>query len=111
MIRAVILAGGRGTRLRPYTISLPKPLMPIGDKPILEIIIGQLAAQRIEHITLAVSHQAQILQAYCGGFAIEFWRAGIPSLVEPGAVGRGRDGHKPARWIGHISPTPAFEQT
>ena len=38
--------------------------MPIGDKPILEIIIGQLAAQGIEHITLAVSHQAEILQAY-----------------------------------------------
>ena len=64
MIRAVILAGGRGTRLRPYTISLPKPLMPIGDKPILEIIIGQLAAQGIEHITLAVNYQAEILRAY-----------------------------------------------
>jgi NDP-mannose synthase len=64
MTRAVILAGGRGTRLRPYTISLPKPLMPIVDKPILEIIIGQLAAQRFEHITLAVSYQAEILRAY-----------------------------------------------
>jgi NDP-sugar pyrophosphorylase family protein len=64
MTRAVILAGGRGTRLRPYTISLPKPLMPIVDKPILEIIIGQLAAQGIEHITLAVSYQAEILRAY-----------------------------------------------
>jgi NDP-mannose synthase len=58
MARAVILAGGRGARLRPYTISLPKP---IGDKPILEIIIGQLAAQGIEHITLAVNYQAEIL--------------------------------------------------
>jgi NDP-mannose synthase len=64
MARAVILAGGRGTRLRPYTISLPKPLMPIGDKPILEIIVGQLAAQGVEHITLAVNYQAEILRAY-----------------------------------------------
>jgi NDP-sugar pyrophosphorylase family protein len=64
MTRAVILAGGRGTRLRPYTISLPKPLMPIVEKPILEIIICQLAAQGIEHITLAVNHQADILRAY-----------------------------------------------
>jgi NDP-sugar pyrophosphorylase family protein len=64
MARAVILAGGRGTRLQPYTFSLPKPLMPIGDKPILEIIVGQLAAQGIEHITLAVNYQAEILRAY-----------------------------------------------
>src|SRR5215831_704285 len=64
MTRAVILAGGRGTRLRPYTISLPKPLMPIVDKPILEIIICQLAAHGINHITLAVNYQAEILRAY-----------------------------------------------
>jgi NDP-sugar pyrophosphorylase family protein len=66
MTRAVILAGGRGTRLRPYTISLPKPLMPVGDNPILEIIIRQLAAQGFDHITLAVNHQADILRAYFG---------------------------------------------
>lgn len=39
--RAVILAGGKGTRLKPYTVSLPKPLVPVGDKPILEFIINQ----------------------------------------------------------------------
>lgn len=66
MKRAVILAGGRGTRLRPYTISLPKPLMPIGDSPILEIIIRQLAKQGFEHITLAVNHQADLMRAYFG---------------------------------------------
>ena len=42
MSRAVILAGGRGTRLHPFTIALPKPLVPIGDQPILEIVIRQL---------------------------------------------------------------------
>lgn len=40
--RAVILAGGKGTRLKPYTVSLPKPLVPLGEKPILELIILQL---------------------------------------------------------------------
>ena len=44
MSRAVILAGGRGTRLHPFTITLPKPLVPIGDQPILEIVIRQLIA-------------------------------------------------------------------
>lgn len=64
--RAVILAGGRGTRLYPYTVALPKPLMPVGDKAILEIIIRQLAAAGFDHITLAVNHQADILMAVFG---------------------------------------------
>ena len=62
--RAVILAGGTGTRLRPYTVVLPKPLMPIGDYPILEVIIRQLARQGFTHVTLAVNHQANILKAF-----------------------------------------------
>lgn len=66
MSRAVILAGGRGTRLRPYTVAFPKPLMPIGDTPILEIIIRQLASQGFDRITLAVNHQADLLRAYFG---------------------------------------------
>jgi NDP-sugar pyrophosphorylase family protein len=62
--RAVILAGGRGSRLRPYTVVLPKPLMPIGDYPILEVIIRQLIQYGFKHITLAVNHQANIVQAF-----------------------------------------------
>lgn len=62
--RAIILAGGRGTRLRPYTLVLPKPLMPIGEQPILEVIIKQLVAAGFDHITLAVNHQAEIIQAF-----------------------------------------------
>ena len=62
--RAVILAGGKGTRLRPYTVVLPKPLMPIGEFPILEVIIKQLAATGFTHITLAVNHQAEIIKAF-----------------------------------------------
>lgn len=62
--RAIILAGGRGTRLRPYTLVLPKPLMPIGEQPILEVIIKQLVAAGFDHITLAVNHQAEIIKAF-----------------------------------------------
>jgi NDP-sugar pyrophosphorylase family protein len=64
--RAVILAGGKGSRLRPYTVVLPKPLMPIGDYPILEVILRQLAAQGFDRVTLAVNHQAEIVRAFCG---------------------------------------------
>ena len=64
--RAVILAGGKGTRLRPYTVVLPKPLMPISEYPILEIIVRQLAKARFDEITIAVNHQADIIKAYFG---------------------------------------------
>ena len=64
--RAVILAGGKGTRLKPYTISLPKPLVPVGDMPILEIIIRQLAKSGFDHITITVNHMADIIRAFCG---------------------------------------------
>jgi NDP-sugar pyrophosphorylase family protein len=60
----VILAGGRGTRLLPYTTSLPKPLMPVGEFPILEILLRQLANQGFRNITLAVGHLAGLIQAY-----------------------------------------------
>ena len=62
--RAIILAGGKGTRLRPYTVVLPKPLMPIGEFPILEVIVRQLVLQEFKHITLAVNHQAEIIRAF-----------------------------------------------
>jgi NDP-sugar pyrophosphorylase family protein len=62
--RAVILAGGKGTRLRPYTVVLPKPLMPIGEYPILEVIVRQLVDAGFDHITMAVNHQAEIIKAF-----------------------------------------------
>jgi len=64
--RAVILAGGKGTRLKPYTISLPKPLVPVGDMPILEIIIRQLTKSGFDHITITINHMADIIRAFCG---------------------------------------------
>jgi NDP-sugar pyrophosphorylase family protein len=62
--RAVILAGGKGTRLRPYTVVLPKPLMPVGDYPVLEVIVRQLARHGFERITMAVNHQANLIKAF-----------------------------------------------
>jgi NDP-sugar pyrophosphorylase family protein len=64
--RAVVLAGGKGTRLRPYTVVLPKPLMPICEYPILEVVVRQLARYGFRHITLAVNHQAELIKAFFG---------------------------------------------
>ena len=64
--RAVVLAGGMGTRLRPYTVVLPKPLMPIGEYPILEVVIRQLRHAGFGHVTLAVNHQAELIKAFFG---------------------------------------------
>jgi len=64
--RVIILAGGKGTRLKPYSIAIPKPLVPVGDVPILEIIITQLRNHGFNHITLAVNHMADIIKAFFG---------------------------------------------
>ncbi|MBF0518538.1 MAG: NTP transferase domain-containing protein [Nitrospirae bacterium] len=64
--RAVILAGGQGKRLKPYTVVLPKPLVPIDQYPILEIVIRQLVKHGFTHITMAVNHMAEIIKAFFG---------------------------------------------
>jgi NDP-sugar pyrophosphorylase family protein len=63
-MRAVILAGGEGTRLRPYTTVLPKPLMPVGERPILELIVNQLAKAGFESIDFCVGHLGELIRAY-----------------------------------------------
>jgi len=65
-MQAIILAGGKGTRLAPYTTVFPKPLMPIGDMPILEIVPHQLKYYGINRITIAVGHLAELIQALFG---------------------------------------------
>ena len=63
-LRAVILAGGKGVRLRPFTVNFPKPLMPLGDNPILEVLIKRLVTFGITDITLTVGHLAELIKAY-----------------------------------------------
>ncbi len=66
---AVILAGGQGTRLKPFTITIPKPLLPVGDHPILEILIKQLTGAGVNRIVLTLGHMAPLFKAYIGNGA------------------------------------------
>ncbi len=64
--RAVILAGGRGSRLAPYTTVLPKPLMPIGDRAILDVLVRQLASAGFTNLTFAVGYLGHLIRAVFG---------------------------------------------
>ena len=88
----VVLAGGTGTRLRPYTTVLPKPLMPVGDMPVLEILLRRLAAAGLTRINLAVGHLAELIEAYFGdgsrfGVELVYWREDEP-LGTAGPIAR-----------------------
>lgn len=87
-MRAVILAGGRGTRLRPFTTNFPKPLVPVGDVPILEILLRQLKAAGVDQVTLLTGHLAYLLESYFGdgsrlGLHIEY----LPEVEPLGTAG------------------------
>jgi NDP-mannose synthase len=94
MRRAVILAGGLGTRLWPYTTILPKPLMPVGDRPILDIVIRQLAHAEFDQVTIATGYLAELIEAFFAdgsrhGVPIDYFRereplgtVGALSLIE-----------------------------
>ena len=81
--RAIILAGGKGRRLQPYTITFPKPLVPVGEMPILEIVVRQLKNSGFERITMAVGHLAELIMSYFGdgskwGVEIDYSREDKP---------------------------------
>ena len=65
-VRVVILAGGKGTRLKPYTTVFPKPIMPICEMPILEVVLRQLKYYGFEKITISVNHLAELIQIFFG---------------------------------------------
>ncbi len=84
-MKTVILAGGKGTRLAPYTTIFPKPLVPIGNRPILEIIIRQLVRQGFSDIVLSVGHLGELIEAYfqnghrnIPGLRLEYFRESLP---------------------------------
>src|SRR3954464_12603745 len=83
MKRAVILAGGLGTRLRPYTTILPKPLMPVGDRPVLDIVVRQLRRDGFDRITIATGYLAELIEAFFRdgshyGIPIDYFREEEP---------------------------------
>lgn len=84
-LKAVVLAGGRGTRLAPYTSILPKPLMPIGDMPILEVMLLQMKRAGVEEVVLTVGHLASLLRAYFGYG--EQWNVNIHYSYEDAPLG------------------------
>ena len=85
-MRAIILAGGQGTRLRPFTTLIPKPLVPIGNEmSILEIIIQQLVRSEFSHITITVNHLAHLIMAYLGDGAK--WNVKIDYSIEEKPLG------------------------
>lgn len=65
-MKAVVLVGGLGTRLRPLTFAVPKPLLAVGEKPILQLIIEQLKKTGCHEIILATGYLAELIEAFCG---------------------------------------------
>lgn len=65
-LTAVILAGGKGTRLKPFTMTIPKPLLPLGDVPILEVVLRQLAHAGFQRVILTLGHMAPLFTSFFG---------------------------------------------
>jgi NDP-mannose synthase len=82
---AVILAGGKGTRLKPFTITIPKPLLPLGDIPILEIVLQQLAFAGFERVVITLGHMAHLFHAVLGDGSR--WKMRIDYCVEEEPLG------------------------
>ncbi|MDB5512559.1 MAG: putative sugar-phosphate nucleotide transferase, partial [Enterovirga sp.] len=73
----VVLAGGMGTRLRPFTITVPKPLLPLSDRPILEVVLEQLKVAGFRDVCISLGYMAPLFKAFFGdgsriGLSIEY---------------------------------------
>ncbi len=94
-MKALILAGGQGTRLRPYTLTVPKPLLPLGELPVLEVVLRQLAHAGCEEAVITLAYRANLLRAFFGdgeevGLRLSYM-VEDPPLGTAGALGRLRD--------------------
>jgi NDP-sugar pyrophosphorylase family protein len=81
--RAVILAGGKGSRLGPYTTVLPKPLLPIGERAILDMVIERLRSAGFDEIVLAVDHLARLIKVVFGDGSEQGVRIGYSEAARP----------------------------
>lgn len=84
-MKAVIQAGGKGTRLRPYTLVLPKPLMPVGGLPVIEILLKWLRRNGIQKIYITTGHLGRLLRSLCGDGSQ--WDMEIQYTEEPEPLG------------------------
>jgi NDP-sugar pyrophosphorylase family protein len=100
-MRAVILAGGRGARLAPYTTVIPKPLLPVGDTPILEVVVRQLVNAGIRHITLTLGYQSAYFRAYLAQHQYLSRLATIDFVEE----------EKPTGTAGSLASVPGLDDT
>ena len=100
-LRAVILAGGKGTRLMPFTVNFPKPLMPLGDIPVVEVLIRRLIHSGITDITLSLGHLAELVKAYF---------AHRPRLVEQISL-RFVEEEEPTGTAGSLALVPGLAET
>ncbi len=86
-IPVCILAGGLGTRLAPYTTVLPKPLVPLGERPVLDILLGQLEAQGFEEVTLACGGMEGVFRAYLSNYSSRLTIRFISETTRLGTAG------------------------
>jgi len=84
-MKAVILAGGKGKRLEPYSLVIPKPLMPVGDMPIMEIIVKKLVKSGFTEIYVACGHLAELIKSYFNNG--KKWGANIEYSLEDRELG------------------------
>ena len=84
-MKAVIQAGGKGTRLRPYTLVLPKPLIPVGDLPVIEILLKWLRRNGVEEVYITISYLEHLIKALCGDGSQ--WGMSIGYSEEPEPLG------------------------
>jgi NDP-sugar pyrophosphorylase family protein len=84
-IDAVVLAGGRGTRLAPLTVTVPKPLLPLGERPIIDVLITQLAAAGVRRVVVCLGYLAPLMQAFLGDGAR--WGVRLETAIEQEPLG------------------------